>query len=159
MQIDIRPAENSDSAALLHILQVVFAEYPGCVLDIEEVPELLQPATAFAEMGGSLWVAQHQDQVVGCVGLVPDGIPGRMELKKLYTLPAVRGRGLGRRLTEQAEFAARQQQADSLHLWTDTRFTTAHRVYERLGYVRLPEIRELHDRSNSVEYHYEKRLR
>lgn len=54
---------------------------------------------------------------------------------------------------------ARQQQADSLHLWTDTRFTTAHRVYERLGYVRLPEIRELHDRSNSVEYHYEKRLR
>ena len=51
MQIDIRPAENSDSAALLHILQVVFAEYPGCVLDIEEVPELLQPATAFAEMG------------------------------------------------------------------------------------------------------------
>ncbi len=75
MQIDIRPAENSDSAALLHILQVVFAEYPGCVLDIEEVPELLQPATAFAEMGGSLWVAQHQDQVVGCVGLVPDGDP------------------------------------------------------------------------------------
>ncbi|MEN9225022.1 MAG: GNAT family N-acetyltransferase [Thermostichus sp. HHBFW_bins_43] len=159
MQIDIRPVENSDSAALLHILEVVFSEYPGCVLAIEEVPELLQPATAFAQMGGCLWVAQQQEQVVGCVGLVPDGIPGRMELKKLYTLPAVRGQGLGRRLIEQVESAARQRQAHSLHLWTDTRFTTAHRVYERLGYLRLPETRELHDRSHSVEYHYEKRLR
>lgn len=158
MQIDIRPVEDSDSDALLHILDVVFAEYPGCVLDIEEVPELLQPATAFAEMGGCLWVAQQQEQVVGCVGIVPTERAERMELKKLYTLPAVRGQGLGRRLIEQVEAEARRRYAHSLHLWTDTRFTTAHRVYERLGYTRLPETRELSDRSHSVEYHYEKRL-
>ncbi|MCJ2543522.1 GNAT family N-acetyltransferase [Thermostichus vulcanus] len=159
MQIEIRPVENSDSAALLHILEVVFAEYPGCVLDLEEVPELLQPATAFAHLGGSLWVAQQEEQVVGCVGMVPTETPERMELKKLYTLPRVRGKGLGRRLIEQVEAEARHQQAKYVHLWTDTRFTTAHRVYERLGYARLPETRKLYDRSNSVEYHYEKRLR
>ncbi|MEN9230940.1 MAG: GNAT family N-acetyltransferase [Thermostichus sp. DG02_5_bins_236] len=159
MQIEIRPVEDSDSAALLHILEVVFAEYPGCVLDLEEVPELLQPATAFAQLGGSLWVAQQQEQVVGCVAMVPTATPERIELKKLYTLPKVRGRGLGRRLIEQVETAARQQQARFVHLWTDTRFITAHRVYERLGYARLPETRELYDRSNSVEYHYEKSLR
>ncbi|MEN9203507.1 MAG: GNAT family N-acetyltransferase [Thermostichus sp. DG_1_6_bins_120] len=159
MQIEIRPVEDTDSAALLHILEVVFAEYPGCVLDLEEVPELLQPATAFAQLGGFLWVAQQQEQVVGCVGMVPTERPERMELKKLYTLPTVRGRGLGRRLIEQVETTARQQQARFVHLWTDTRFTTAHRVYERLGYTRLPETRQLHDRSNSVEYHYEKSLR
>ena len=44
-------------------------------------------------------------------------------------------------------------------LWSDTRFTGAHRLYERLGYRRLPESRTLGDVSNSVEHGYEKALR
>lgn len=39
-----------------------------------------------------------------------------------------------------------------------TRFTDAHRLYERLGYVRSPGTRELHDLSRSVEYHFAKAL-
>jgi len=45
-----------------------------------------------------------------------------------------------------------------VHLWTDTRFTDAHRLYERLGYARLDETRALHDRSGTVEYHYRKTI-
>jgi putative acetyltransferase len=45
-----------------------------------------------------------------------------------------------------------------LELWSDTRFVDAHRLDARLGYRRLPGTRDLHDRSNSTEYHYAKSL-
>jgi putative acetyltransferase len=127
-------------------------------MDESEYPELIQPATSFAQMGGGLWVAEHSDQVVGSVGIIAVALPDQMEMKKLYTLSTVRGIGLGRQLIEYAEEEARSRQIQTMHLWTDTRFTTAHRVYERLGYRRLPASRTLNDVSRSVEFHYQKRL-
>ncbi|MGZ4618494.1 MAG: hypothetical protein ACXV3F_07160 [Frankiaceae bacterium] len=38
-----------------------------------------------------------------------------------------------------------------VELWSDTRFANAHRLYERLGYVRTGRRRELHDLSRSTE--------
>lgn len=154
----IRPAVDGDAVALQAIVAAAFAEYPGCVFDLSELPELVEPATAFARLGGRLWSADQEGVVVGCIAMVPAREPGLVELRKLYTLATVRGIGLGRRLIATAEAEARQWRASRIHLWTDTRFETAHRVYEKLGYRRLDETRELHDLSGSVEYHYEKWL-
>jgi hypothetical protein len=44
-------------------------------------------------------------------------------------------------------------------LWTDTRFQTAHRFYERLGYQSDGRTRAIDDLSRSVEYFYSKRLK
>jgi hypothetical protein len=41
--------------------------------------------------------------------------------------------------------------------WSDTRFTDAHRLYERLGYIR-GGTRDLGDVSRSVEYFFEKAI-
>jgi hypothetical protein len=57
----------------------------------------------------------------------------------------------------EAEAATRGARA--LELWSDTRFADAHRLYARLGYERLPDARELHDLSHSVELHFRKVLR
>ena len=46
----------------------------------------------------------------------------------------------------------------AVELWTDTRFTLAHRVYQALGYRPSGRTRELHDLSQTTEYHYAKRL-
>ena len=44
----LRPARDSDSAGVIALIGRVFAEYPGCVLDVEaEEPELRAPATHF----------------------------------------------------------------------------------------------------------------
>ena len=40
-----------------------------------------------------------------------------------------------------------------------TRFTRAHRFYERSGYERTGRTRELHDISNTTEYHFTKSIR
>jgi putative acetyltransferase len=45
-----------------------------------------------------------------------------------------------------------------MFFWSDTRFTDAHRLYARLGYVRTGDRRDLGDISNSSEYRFEKAL-
>jgi len=56
------------------------------------------------------------------------------------------------------EQAARNRRASAVELWSDTRFGDAHRLYESLGYRRLPDSRDLNDASNSTEYHFRKQL-
>jgi len=62
------------------------------------------------------------------------------------------------RLVRRAESHARQRGAAQMVLWSDTRFTTAHRLYSRLGYARIDGQRQLADISQSAEYRFEKAL-
>jgi predicted N-acetyltransferase YhbS len=138
----------------------VFAEYPGCVLDVDgEMPELRAIATHFRRAGGRMWVADG-GRVVGCVGFTPARSGGEegVELRKLYIERALRGSGLGDRLCGLVEAEARRRGAAFVELWSDTRFLRAHRFYERRGYVRGEATRELHDLSGSVELYFRRRL-
>ncbi len=153
----IRPARDEDEGGLIALIGGCFAEYPGCELDVDgEIPELRAIASYADKRGGRFWVAEADGAVVGCIGLAPAPDPGGIELLKLYVDSAMRGRGLGGRLVGLVEDEAARRGAAFIELWTDTRFENAHRLYERLGYVRLPETRELHDLSDTVEYHYHK---
>lgn len=152
--VRIRAARDADAHALITLVGACFAEYPGCVLDVDgEIPELRRIASAFAEWGGAFWVAERDGRVVGSVGWAP-AAGGGIELRKLYVDASARRRGLGHRLCELVERAGRELGAPFVELWSDTRFETAHLVYEKRGYVRGPETRELFDRSDTVEYHY-----
>jgi putative acetyltransferase len=96
--------------------------------------------------------------VVGCIGARSRGgapeRPRSVELCKLYVAREARRRGLGGALCALVEEEARARGAKLVELWSDTRFKDAHRLYERRGYARGPETRELHDRSGSVEYFF-----
>jgi GNAT superfamily N-acetyltransferase len=152
----IRAARDEDAAGLIALVGACWAEYPGCVLDVDgEMPHLRRIAGAYAEWGGELFVAEQLGEVVGSVGWVP-GADGGIELRMLYVAATARRRGLGTRLAELVETAARERGAASLELWSDTRFLDAHRLYERLGYMRSGVTRELHDRSHTVEYRFRK---
>jgi GNAT superfamily N-acetyltransferase len=149
----IRQARDDDAAAVIALVAAAYADYPGCILDLEtETPELLAPASSHAAMGGDFWVAEAAGQVVGSVGYQP--LHGGVELLKLYVAREARGQGLGRRLIALVEEAARAAGASHIELWTDMRFTAAHRLYEHLGFLRSLDTRRLDDLSRSVEYHY-----
>jgi putative acetyltransferase len=162
--IAIREAEDADSAQVIALIGGVFAEYPGCVLELDEMPELRAPASAFGARGGRFWVAEDEGRVVGCAGFKPgSGVrvrgslePGSssVELCKLYVAAEARRRGLGSALCELVEAEGRGRGAAFVELWSDTRFADAHRLYEKRGYIRGPLTRELHDLSNSVEFYY-----
>ncbi|MEP3244922.1 MAG: hypothetical protein ABJN40_12240 [Sneathiella sp.] len=44
-------------------------------------------------------------------------------------------------------------------LWTDTRFTNAHRLYEKRGFEKGATTRDLDDLSKTTEYYYQRTLR
>jgi putative acetyltransferase len=155
----IRHARDDDARQLIELISSCFAEYPGCVLDVDrEEPELRRIASAYTARGGLFWVATREDRLVGSVGLVPAESPTIMELRKLYVARSERRSGLGSKLCVLVEEEARSRGAVALQLWSDTRFADAHRLYERLGYGRGSETRELHDLSQSVEFYFSKAL-
>jgi putative acetyltransferase len=158
VSVAIRDARDDDETGLIALIGGVFAEYPGVVLDVDrEMPQLRSIATTFAQWGGHFWVAERAGALVACGGFAAAGAAG-LELKHLYVAHAARRVGLGTRLTGMVEDAALARGKAHVELWTDTRFADAHRLYERLGYVRLQDTRELDDLSSSIEYHYIKHL-
>jgi RimJ/RimL family protein N-acetyltransferase len=154
----IRPVRDDDSAGLIELIRACWAEYPGCVLDVDgEEPWLRAPAAVYAASRGTCWVVEDRGEIVACVGVKPRP-DGDAELKSLYVAVRARRRGVGERLTRLVEAEAARLGARRVVLWSDTRFAAAHRLYERLGYVRTGRTRELHDLSQSVEYEFVKRL-
>lgn len=155
----IRPARDTDAEGLIALITAVFDEYPGCVMDVDgEMPELLAIASWFAAHDGEFWVAEHAGQVVGCIGYAPAEDPSGIELKKLYVARSAREHGLGAQLLARVEDAADRRAARFIDLWSDTRFETAHAFYARRGWNKTGATRELHDKSATVEFYFEKPL-
>ncbi|AKT41972.1 GNAT family N-acetyltransferase [Chondromyces crocatus] len=158
--LHVRDARDDDAEGLITLMGRVFSEYPGCILDVDgEMPELRAIASAFQQRRGRFWVVESEGRVVGCVGCRPASDPAGVELCKLYVSSSARRRGLGSSLCALVELEARARGAAFVELWSDTRFLDAHRLYERLGYVRGTETRELHDKSDTVEFFFRRPLR
>ena len=152
----LRDARDDDFEALLALIGGVFDEYPGCVTDADEMPELRAIASYVREHDGCFWVyedvADTPPRVVACCGFT--AVPGGVELKKLYVDRSARRRGIAAELCQRVEDAARARGAGFVELWSDTRFQDAHRLYRGRGYVDTGETRELHDKSDTVEYYF-----
>jgi putative acetyltransferase len=147
----LRPVADADGMAVARLIADCFAEYPGCLYEPSEFPELEAPAAWAASRGTRFTIAEADGALIGCICATPDGA-GWMELHKFYVAAAWRGGVVARALFAEVERAAAL--SHGVLLWTDTRFTRAHRFYERQGFVRQSETRLLHDVSNSEEFHY-----
>ncbi len=158
--ITIREAMDTDGHDVAALLGAVFSEYEGCLFAFHEMPELQALAATFRTQAGNFFVAERllfgRPVVVGCVGFATHG--SGLELKKLYVAACERKTGLGGRLLELIESEALQKKASFIELWSDTRFVTAHRFYERRGYRKGTDTRELHDVSRTSEYRFRKDL-
>ncbi len=152
----IRAGRDDDAVGFIALIGACWAEYPGCVMDVDaEVPELRALATYLRDKGGALWAAEADGRVVGMVATYPEE-PTIWAISRMYVDRAHRGSGLAHRLLEIAETHAMAAGATQLALWSDTRFERAHRFYERRGYVRSGPTRSLGDLSNTIEFRYVK---
>ena len=154
----LRAGRDSDAAGFIALVDTCWAEYPGCVMDLDgEVPELRALASYYARQNGALWAAEQDGRVVGMVATRPLA-DGTWELCKMYAYADQRGTGLAQSLVAAAETHARRHGASEMRLWSDTRFDRAHRFYEKSSYLRAGPIRALNDLSNSMEFEYAKPL-
>ena len=150
----LRPMADDDVEAMIGLVDAAFREYPGCVLDLDgfdaDLPEL---PTRLRAAGGNGWVVEGEGRIVAMVGWAPvDDETG--ELKRLYVDRALRRRGIGAALIGLIIDAVQSSGRHRVELWSDSRFEDAHRLYERCGFVRQPDTRELHDPSNTTELHF-----
>jgi GNAT superfamily N-acetyltransferase len=86
---------------------------------------------------GAFVVAYLDNVAVGC-GAVRRLDAATAELKRMYVDPSVRRRGIGRALVEALERKARLLGVTRVVLETGTRLAPAIKLYQALGYVRVP---------------------
>jgi putative acetyltransferase len=97
------------------------------------------PETYFAH-GGIFRVLEHDGKVVGSYGLHNEG--GRVtELRKMYLDAAVRGRGFGRMMLEDALATARRLGFRAIVLESHSRLVEAAKLYRKYGFVDDPRPR------------------
>jgi putative acetyltransferase len=150
-----RPAVTQDTRGILALIAEVYREY-GCTLDAEnEETHLLDPGPYFRASGGEFWVVEDQGVIKATVAVYLH--ENSSELKSLYVHSSLRRQGWGRRLTDLAVAHARRAGKREMILWSDTRFTEAHRLYRGMGF-RQCGVRELNDSNNTVEYGFEMSL-
>jgi len=84
--------------------------------------------------------------IAGVVALLAPGAPGRAvatpgeaELSRLAVAASARRRGIGRALTAFCKDRARAEGWGAIALWSRPRQVEAHRLYESLGYRRVPD--------------------
>lgn len=101
---------------------------------------------ATAAAAAHLLVAERNGAVVGVVALLAPDEPsravageGEAELARLAVGSGERRQGVGRALAERCAELARAEGWPAIALWSRPYQTAGHRLYESLGYERLPE--------------------
>jgi len=132
----VLPASNdSDTQAVRHL----FEEYAAslaidlCFQNFKR--EVASLPGEYSPPRGVLFLAHADGSAVGCIGLRPFS-ESVGELKRLYVVPAFRGRGLARSLISAAVVAARRIGYSALVLDTLASMQPAVALYESFGFKR-----------------------
>jgi ribosomal protein S18 acetylase RimI-like enzyme len=144
---EIRPARPAELDAIGAVTVEAYTADGYVGESVEEgYAEQLRDAARRAEHAELLVAVDSADVVLGSVTVVHPGTAyaeigreGELEFRMLGVSPAARGRGIGAALTaavlERAgEIGAQRVVMSSLEV-----MKTAHRMYERLGFTRLPD--------------------
>jgi len=157
--MQLRSVKDSDRDGLIALIGGIFSEYEGVYLEPDDLDSDLQAYASYMDsIGGEGFVVDGDNgDLLACVSYAPlEG--SRFQLKRIYLSQGLRGSGMGLKLLHFAEDKARARGATEMELWSDTRFTRAHRFYEREGYVKQAYTRDLNDSSNTTEYCFIKAL-
>ena len=137
LQDDIRALIAELNAALLALTPAEFCYHMT-------VEEMATPST-------TLFVAREDGAAIAC-GALRRHADGVGEVKRMYTRPAHRGRGIGAAILAEIEAAARREGIGRLVLETGDRHHAAWAVYERAGFARCGPVLDYPDSAWSVFY-------
>jgi ribosomal protein S18 acetylase RimI-like enzyme len=147
----IRDAGPEDHEAIRAVTLAAYAEYAALMPHLWDGYRRNILATLARPAPAAQLVAERAGVIVGTVLLYPtaparpgaDGARARCvepEVRLLAVAPAARGRGVGAALMGECLRRARASGAPALTLHTTGVMQAAIRVYERLGFVRAPEL-------------------
>jgi len=140
-----RRARPGDLEAVGEVTVAAYAEFEGD--DTEDYVHHLRDA-ATRDREAELWVATPDDseEILGTVTVCPLGSPWREvaredegEFRMLAVAPTARGAGIGAALLDLVVEHFRREGDTRVVMSTLPRMQAAQRIYERAGFVRLPE--------------------
>ena len=133
--------------------------HPGFLLLVElldkELAERYGSAQEFYSRFNTLQAIRHvvlvQDgeEAVAC-GAIKIFEPGAMEVKRMYTLPAYRSKGIAARVLQELEAWAAELGCKRCVLETGVHQPEAIRLYEKSGYSLIPNYGQYQNVSSSV---------
>jgi len=111
-------------------------------LEPHDVKVLGNPQKYIIDRGGRVYFAMLDGEVVGTCALYPEA-SGSYEFTKMAMNPALRGKGIGRKLLQFVIDDARNSlNADRIYLLTSASLNPACHLYRSLGFVDIPLSRE-----------------
>ncbi|MFL5833788.1 MAG: GNAT family N-acetyltransferase [Solirubrobacterales bacterium] len=134
-EIEVRQATADDAEALARLLHDFNSEFDEPTPPVETIAGTLRRLLGTGEATALL------------AGEGPDGLAllrfrpalwsegAEAYLQELYVVPPLRGRGIGRRLLEQAIEIAREKGADTIDLNTGETDAAARALYESMGFT------------------------
>ena len=99
--------------------------------DLED--ELADLTRVYGPPNGCFLLARDGGQPVGCAALVGRG-EDVVEVKRMYVRSGTRGKGVGRKLTEELVARAKNTSAKRIILDSFHTMHTAHRIYRSVGF-------------------------
>ncbi|MBM4442099.1 MAG: GNAT family N-acetyltransferase [Candidatus Rokubacteria bacterium] len=147
--IRLRDARPDELDTVADVMVDAYAEYRAALpepawieyrAEIRDIPSRMPAST--------LIVAEDAGSLLGAVTYYPDArLEGHVDwpehwanFRLLAVAPSARGRGVGRLLTEECIRRARAAGREALGLHTTRLMQTARAMYERMGWVRVPEL-------------------
>lgn len=139
--MNIREIKKEDNPKLKQIIQDTLESYDLAIPGTAYFDPQLDYLHKYYEglLNAKYWVMEVNGEVVGGVGIAPfNESEGICELQKLYLVPKVQGKGLGKKLLETAlSFAAKHYK--KCYLETHHKLVAACKLYEKYGFTRLQE--------------------
>ena len=141
-------ARTEELEEVAHVLRSAYSEYLSRLPEERHQRYLDRTADVRGRLNDSeLYVAERNGRVVGTITLFPNkagesvqGWPeGWTGVRVLGVLPEARGLGIGRALVEHAIGRSRELAAVAVGLHTTEMMEVARALYERMGFVRVPE--------------------
>jgi putative acetyltransferase len=138
----LRPIEPKDDAAVAAIIRTVMPEFgasgPGFAIHDAEVDAM---SASYSRPRHGYFVVEHDGRVTGGAGIAPlaGGDPTVCELRKMYFVKEARGHGVGEKLLRRCLTFAKEAGYQLCYLETLTGMDQAQKLYERLGFARIPK--------------------
>lgn len=134
----IRRAVAVDAPEIAEVLRQSFREFEALYTPKGFAATTPDPAQVQQRMQeGPAWIALCEDRVVGTASAVLKGGKG-LYVRGVAVVPLVRGQGIAESLMNEVESFARQNGCGRMFLTTTPFLTAAIRLYERLGFMRVP---------------------
>ncbi|MEM7105513.1 MAG: GNAT family N-acetyltransferase [Bacteroidota bacterium] len=113
----------------------------------QDLMMLNDPVAYIIDKGGEIFFARVDGEIVGTCALIknPDG---SYELSKMAVSPKYQGLKLGWKLGKAVVDKARELGGTSIWLESNTILTPAIRLYEKLGFVEVPDFVSPYERAN-----------